>query len=111
MAIYFRALVGTALIMLLVGIFAMIIVYAIIAPFHPSHNVELISEGFALAGILAASVVFFRITVGMEKALAEEQTSAARCRSPNKKAPPKAELSLLRCLKPNARARPAREAR
>ena len=74
MAIYLRALVGTTLIMLLVGVFAMIVVYAIIAPFHPSHGIALISEGFALVAVLAASVIFFRMTVLMERELVEEKT-------------------------------------
>lgn len=72
MKLYFDALIGTLLVMLIVGIAAVGLMWLFLSTFHAPQNI--IFDGEVLAGIATtiAAVYFFKMTLNTERELSEE---------------------------------------
>lgn len=72
MKLYFDALIGTLLVMLIVGIAAVGLMWMLMTTLHAPHSLEIGAE--VLAGLATAigAVFFYKMTLETEKSLRDE---------------------------------------
>lgn len=72
MKLYFDALIGTLLVMLIAGVAAVGLMWLLMTTLHAPHGIEVGAEVLAAIGTAIGAIFFYKMTLKTEKSLRDE---------------------------------------